>query len=115
MQSLKRFTGLEGNRLLGVAGRPFWQDESYDRLVRDGKEFERIAWYIEMNPVVADLAAAPEEFPWSSARPIANRPQVDNLPHGSQAEPSVLSLPEVARPPGDSAKTASPAKSLRNQ
>jgi REP element-mobilizing transposase RayT len=88
MQSLKRFTGLEGNRILGVAGRPFWQDESYDRLVRDGKEFERIARYIEMNPVVADLAAAPEEFPWSSARPIDNCPkgtqQVDNLPHGAR-------------------------------
>ena len=31
-------------------------------------------------PVKAGLAA-PEEFPWSSARPIDNRPQVDNLPH----------------------------------
>jgi len=81
MQSLKRFTGLEGNRILGVTGRPFWQDESYDRLVRNREELERIARYIEMNPVEAGLAAAPEEFPWSSARPIDNRPQVDNLPH----------------------------------
>jgi REP element-mobilizing transposase RayT len=28
MQSLKRFTAREGNRILGLAGRPFWQDES---------------------------------------------------------------------------------------
>ena len=83
MQSLMRFTGREGNRILGVTGQPFWQDESYDRLVRNGKELERIARYIEMNPVEAGLAAAPEEFPWSSARPIDNRPQVDNLPHGA--------------------------------
>ena len=68
MQSLKRFTGREGNRILGVTGRAFWQEESYDRLVRDGKEFERIAKYIEMNPVRAGLAFTPEEFPWSSAR-----------------------------------------------
>jgi hypothetical protein len=34
-----------------------------------------------MNPVRAGLAATPEDFPWSSARPINNRPQVDNLPH----------------------------------
>ena len=54
MQSLKRFTGLEGNRMLGLAG-PFWQDESYDRLVRDGMEFERIVRYIERNPVNAGL------------------------------------------------------------
>ncbi|MGB9458139.1 MAG: transposase [Bryobacteraceae bacterium] len=84
MQSLKRFTGLEGNRILGATGQPFWQDESYDRLVRDEREFERIARYIERNPVNAGLAASPEEFPWSSAGPIDNRPQVDNLPHGAQ-------------------------------
>ncbi len=81
MQSLKRFTAREGNRMLGLTGKPFWQDESYDRLVRNEKEFERIASYIEMNPVTAGLAATPEEFRWSSSWPIDNRPQVDNLPH----------------------------------
>ena len=81
MQSLKRFTGREGNRMLGLTGQPFWQDESYDRLVRNDTEFERIIGYIERNPVSAGLAPTPEEFPWSSARPIANRPQVSNLPH----------------------------------
>jgi REP element-mobilizing transposase RayT len=81
MQSLKRFTARECNKILGLTGSPFWQDESYDRLVRNRREFERIARYIEMNPVNAGLAALPEEFPWSSARPIANRPQVFNLPH----------------------------------
>ena len=54
MQSLKRFTAREGNRMLGRSGQPFWQDESYDRLVRDEVEFKRIARYIEMNPVKAD-------------------------------------------------------------
>jgi putative DNA methylase len=81
MQSLKRFTAREANRILGLTGQPFWQDESYDRLVRNDAEFERIVHYIERNPVTAGLAAMPEEFPWSSARPIDNRPQVDNLPH----------------------------------
>ena len=81
MQSLKRFTARESNRILGLTGKPFWQDESYDRLVRNGTEFQRIADYIEMNPVKCGLAATPEEFLWSSARPIDNRPQIDNLPH----------------------------------
>jgi REP element-mobilizing transposase RayT len=81
MQSLKRFTAREGNRILGLTGKPFWQDESYDRLVRSGTEFQRVANYIEMNPVKCGLAATAEEFLWSSARPIANRPQIDNLPH----------------------------------
>jgi putative transposase len=88
MQSLKRFTAREGNRMLGLTGQPFWQDESYDRLIRNDTEFERIVHYIERNPVTAGLAATPEEFPWSSARPIANRPQVDNLPHSSICTPA---------------------------
>ncbi|MGA2589020.1 MAG: transposase [Bryobacteraceae bacterium] len=77
MQSLKRVTAREGNRILGLTGQPFWQDESYDRVVRDETEFRRIACYIEMNPVKAGIAATPEEFLWSSARPIDNR---TNLP-----------------------------------
>ena len=83
--------------MLGLTGQPFWQDESYDRLVRNDTEFERIADSIEMNPVKAGLVATPEEYPWSSARPIANRPQVDNprlrvrarMPHlGEQPVPN---------------------------
>ena len=70
--SLKRYTGLEGNRLLRVCGQAFWQDESYDRWVRDAAEFERIARYIENNPVVAGLCASPEDFPWSSGRRVGN-------------------------------------------
>ena len=67
MQSLKRFTGREGNKILGLTDQPFWQDESYDRLVRDDAEFVKIADYIEMNPVTAGIVATPEEFRWSSA------------------------------------------------
>ena len=65
-QTLKRFTAREANKLLGFTG-PFWQPESYDRLVRDRTEFEKTARYIQMNPVRAGLAAVPSEYPWSSA------------------------------------------------
>ena len=81
MQSLKRFTAREANRILGLTGKPFWEEESYDRLVRDGEEFARISRYIAMNPVQAGLAAEPEQYAWSSFGPITNRPQVTNLPH----------------------------------
>ncbi len=63
VQSLKRFTAREANRILHSTGQPFWQQESYDRLVRNETEFQRITRYIEMNPVHAGLAATPEEFP----------------------------------------------------
>jgi len=74
MQSLKRFTAREANLVLRRTGQVFWQDESYDHLVRDQAEFERIVSYIEMNPVRAGLVALAEEFRWSSAWPIHDRP-----------------------------------------
>src|SRR5947209_3678311 len=97
MQSLKRFTAREGNRIMDVINQPFWQDESYDRLVRDEIEFERIANYIEMNPVNAGVVATPEEFVWSSVRRIANPPQVNNLPHKAvQPVQAIKAVEEVS-------------------
>ena len=83
MQSLKRYTAREGNRILQLTGQSFWQDESYDRLVRDQTEFARIANYIEDNPITAGLTRERQQFRWSSAWPITNRPQVTNLPHNT--------------------------------
>jgi REP element-mobilizing transposase RayT len=37
--SLTAATGRRANMLLKRTGHPFWQDESYDRLVRSGEEF----------------------------------------------------------------------------
>ena len=63
---LKGFTAHQANLLLGTRG-PFWQEESFDRLVRTDAEFDRIREYIEQNPVKAGLAPTPQEFLWSSA------------------------------------------------
>ena len=65
---LKGFTAHQANQVLGYHG-PFWQDESYDHLIRNDQEFRRIWRYIEQNPVRGGLAASPEEFAWSSATP----------------------------------------------
>jgi REP element-mobilizing transposase RayT len=81
--SLKGSTARWANEFLGQTGKPFWQDESYDRLVRDNKEFERIRGYIEQNPVRAGLARTPEEYPWSSARRPERPPQAEGLPHNA--------------------------------
>jgi REP element-mobilizing transposase RayT len=69
LQSLKGFTAREANKLLGRTGEPFWRRESYDRWVRDESEWNRIARYIERNPVKAGLVAQIEDYPWSSANP----------------------------------------------
>jgi putative transposase len=39
---LKGFTAYRANQLLGTHGQAFWQDESYDHLVRSPAEFDRI-------------------------------------------------------------------------
>ena len=45
----------------------FWQAESYDQWVRDDAERERLAAYIERNPVKASLVDSVEKYRWSSA------------------------------------------------
>ena len=65
---LKGFTAHEANGILHRHGTPFWQNESYDHLVRSGPELERIRHYIENNPAKAGLVTAAGEFPWSSAK-----------------------------------------------
>jgi REP element-mobilizing transposase RayT len=67
LKSLKGFTAHEANRLLGRTGQAFWQRESYDHWVRDAAEWNRIAAYIEANPVRSGLVGRPEDYRWSSA------------------------------------------------
>ena len=66
-RSLKGITAKRANEMLGLTGAPFRQVESYDRLVRDATEFQRIHRYIENNPVRAGLVKQAADFPWSSA------------------------------------------------
>ncbi|MBU0474470.1 MAG: transposase [Bacteroidetes bacterium] len=54
MQSVKRISAREANIVLRRSGQ-FWQDESFDRLVRDERELFNIVKYVLMNPVKAGL------------------------------------------------------------
>src|SRR5580704_807074 len=73
-RTVKNRSAREANIILGRTGQPFWQTESFDHWVRDGKQFHRIVRYIESNPVRAGLAASPEQWPWSSASPQIQQP-----------------------------------------
>jgi hypothetical protein len=66
-KSLKGITAKRANAVLGLTGIPFWQDESYDHVVRNEREFERIRNYIEGNPVRAGLVKDAGAYRWSSA------------------------------------------------
>jgi putative transposase len=67
IRRIKGPTARWANELLGLSGRPFWQEEYFDRDVGSGDEFHRVWTYIEWNPVKAHLAVTPEDFAWSSA------------------------------------------------
>ncbi len=54
LHSWKSFTATRINQALGLAGQ-FWIHESFDRLVRDRRELERIRTYIRANPANAGL------------------------------------------------------------
>jgi putative DNA methylase len=66
MHWLKGTTARRANRILEKNGK-FWQDESFDHWIRDGREFKNIVAYVEYNPVSAGLVARAEEWAWSSA------------------------------------------------
>ena len=51
LQSLKAYTARECNKVLQRTGQ-FWQRESYDDVVRNGKELERIISYVIDNPEI---------------------------------------------------------------
>lgn len=51
-----------------MTGRPFWQEETYDHVARNQREFEAIRGYIEENPVQAGLIRQASEYRRSSRR-----------------------------------------------
>ena len=54
MQNIKRISAFKINRILGKRG-TFWQSESYDHIVRDEEELQKIIQYTLLNPVKAGL------------------------------------------------------------
>ena len=64
MQSLKRHTARKSNRVLGTEGK-FWQAESYDHVIRDDKELNRIIHYVITNPLNFRLVSKWEDWPWT--------------------------------------------------
>ena len=56
------------NKLLGRTGNAFWMEDSYNRIVRDGRELRAVREYIRNNPVKAGLVDVKERWPWSSVR-----------------------------------------------
>ena len=69
MQHLKRNTAKKSNQILERTGVAFWEDESYDHVVRDEKEFYRIINYILQNPIKAGFVKEWQQWPFSFVKP----------------------------------------------
>jgi len=64
MQSIKRISARKSNLILNRSGK-FWQDESYDRWIRNDKELYYIIKYILLNPVAAGLVENWEDWKYT--------------------------------------------------
>jgi len=62
MRRVKGYSARQANAQLHRTGQTFWQEESYDRLVRTPEEFKNIEAYILNNPVKAGLARSAQEY-----------------------------------------------------
>jgi REP element-mobilizing transposase RayT len=68
MKLIKSYTGKECNKILKRSGQ-FWQSESYDRVIRDQEELEKVIQYTLNNPVNAKLVKNWREWPFTYCKP----------------------------------------------
>jgi REP element-mobilizing transposase RayT len=103
LQSWKRHTTREINRLFGLSGQ-CWQEESFDRIIRDEEHLYRSIQYLGWNPGNAGLS--PEECPiwirpeweqlgWRLDDPVGRicNPSSSLFPVGRICNPSSSSSP----------------------
>jgi putative transposase len=69
MQHMKRVSAKRCNKILNRTGLTFWDDESYDRIVRSENEFFNILNYILRNPVKAKLVKSWKDWPYTYIQP----------------------------------------------
>jgi REP element-mobilizing transposase RayT len=67
MHSFKGYTASEANKLLNRKGK-FWQEDYYDRFIRNHEHFDNVIDYIELNPVRAGLCKNRQDWEFGSAR-----------------------------------------------
>jgi REP element-mobilizing transposase RayT len=94
-KSLKGITSKRADAILAMTGSCFWQEESYDHLVRNEREFEKIRRYIEENPVRADLLREAKEHRWSSAGWVTRGSPADQGVRPTAANRALLCKPAL--------------------
>jgi putative transposase len=67
MKLIKGSTGYNANKLLGLNGK-FWEEETFDRYIRNEKHRSIVIKYILNNPIKIGLCKFWEEYPFAWAR-----------------------------------------------
>jgi REP element-mobilizing transposase RayT len=67
VQTWKRHTAREANKLLNRTGNTFWQPEPFDHWIRNDEEHARCCRYVVNNALKARLCSTLEDWKWSSA------------------------------------------------
>jgi REP element-mobilizing transposase RayT len=65
---LKGASSREANRVLGRLG-ALWQEDYFDRLMRNEEHLYKTVSYVEWSPVKAKLCSDPKHWPFSSRNP----------------------------------------------
>ncbi|MEM7628551.1 MAG: class I tRNA ligase family protein, partial [Planctomycetota bacterium] len=90
LHSIKSYTAHQINESRRTSG-PVWQDESFDRIVRDEDEFREKWTYMLNNPVKAGLAGEPSAYPFTRAGDDADRR--DACPTGGSTDARMTFFP----------------------
>jgi putative transposase len=87
LQGIKGFAAKQINASLGRSG-AFWQDESFDHLVRNETDWLDKFAYIHDNPIKAGLVDTPQDYPFSSLVTMHSKGRLESLPHRDSQEPT---------------------------
>ena len=66
VHSWKSFTAKQVNKIIGRSGQ-VWEEDYFDRYIRDENHLSTVVDYIEQNPVKAGLVDTASDWRWSSA------------------------------------------------
>ena len=80
LQAINGFTARSINKALGRKG-SFWQDENFDHLIRNERDWVDKFQYIHNNPVSAGLVDRPQDYPFSSLVSLHGKGRLESLPH----------------------------------
>ena len=64
LQRFKSYTAIQANRVLNRNGQ-FWHRESYDHVIRNAPEMERVVAYVLNNPVKAGMVNRWQDWPYT--------------------------------------------------